>query len=290
MSIAEAMGRSLQQTSISTNIKERLDYSCAVFAPTGDLVANAPFMPVHLGSMSSAVKFQLNLHNGDLKPGDVLLTNAPSFGGSHLPDITAITPCFDPEDPTRIIFFTASRGHHADIGGILPGSMPPTSTELYEEGAQIGSLKVVKEGIYQRDDLYKLLVEDPAKFPGCSGCRNWRDIESDLKAQIAANHKGMLLITALVQEYGLTTVHEYMEHIRNNAESAVREMLKEASKRIGTSFSAVDYLDDGSPICLGVEIDPKTGGAVFDFAGTGPELRGNLNAPTCVVHAAVIYW
>jgi len=289
MSIAEAMGRSLQQTAISTNIKERLDYSCAVFAPTGDLVANAPFMPVHLGSMSSAVKFQLALHGPTLRPGDVLLTNSPSSGGSHLPDITVITPCFDPNDDRKIIFFLASRGHHADIGGILPGSMPPTSTELYEEGAEIGSLKVVSQGTYDNDAVFKALVEVPSKYPGCSGCRNFRDVESDLKAQIAANHKGNQLLTALVNEYGLATVHAYMGHIRSNAENAVREMLRAAAKNIGTSFSSVDYLDDGSPICLQVTIDPVTGGAVFDFEGTGPELRGNLNAPVCVVHAAVIY-
>jgi 5-oxoprolinase (ATP-hydrolysing) len=289
MSIAEAMGRSLQQTAISTNIKERLDYSCAVFAPTGDLVANAPFMPVHLGSMSSAVKHQLELHGPTLRPGDVLLTNSPSSGGSHLPDITVITPCFDPQDDTKIIFFLASRGHHADIGGILPGSMPPTSTELYEEGAEIGSLKVVSQGTYDHDAVFKALVEEPSKYPGCSGCRNFRDVESDLKAQIAANHKGNQLLTALVNEYGLPTVHAYMGYIRANAEKAVREMLRSAAKTIGTSFSSVDYLDDGSPICLQVTIDPVTGGAIFDFEGTGPELRGNLNAPVCVVHAAVIY-
>jgi 5-oxoprolinase (ATP-hydrolysing) len=286
MSIAEAMGRSLQQTSISTNIKERLDYSCAVFAPTGDLVANAPFMPVHLGSMSWSVKHQLALHGPTLKPGDVLLTNAPQSGGSHLPDLTVITPCFD---NGKIIFFSASRAHNADIGGILPGSMPPTSTALYEEGAEIPSLKVVSEGVYNRAAVYTALVDEPAKYPGCSGCRNFRDVESDLKAQIAANHKGVQLLTALVAEWGLPTVHAYMGHIRSNAESAVRDMLRRAAKDIGTTFSAVDYLDDGSPICLRVEIDPATGGAVFDFEGTGPELRGNLNAPVCVVHAAVIY-
>ena len=289
MSIAEAMGRSLQQTAISTNIKERLDYSCAIFAPTGDLVANAPFMPVHLGSMSWSVKYQLKLHGSSLKPGDVLLTNAPQAGGSHLPDLTVISPIFDPNDDTKIIFFAASRGHHADIGGILPGSMPPTSTELWEEGAVIESIKVVSEGIYAHDAVYKAMVEDPAQYPGCSGSRNFRDTESDLKAQIAANHKGVQLLTALVEQYGLKMVHEYMEHIRANAEQAVRTMLKESIPRIGKSFTAIDYMDDGSPIALRVTIDEETGGAIFDFEGTGPEMRGNLNTPVCVVHAAVIY-
>ncbi|KAL1405678.1 hypothetical protein Q8F55_009317 [Vanrija albida] len=289
MSIAEAMGRSLQQTSISTNIKERLDYSCAVFAPTGDLVANAPFIPVHLGSMSFSVKHQLQLHGPSLKPGDVLLTNSPTTGGSHLPDLTVITPCFSNTDSSKIIFFTASRAHHSDIGGILPGSMPPTSTALFEEGAEIRSLKIVDGGIYDADGVYEALVTNPASYPGCSGSRNFRDVESDLKAQVAANHKGAELLGALQTEYGLDTVQEYMEHIRSNAEQAVRDMLVRTAKRFGTHLHAIDYLDDGSPINLTIDIDENTGSAVFDFEGTGPELRGNLNAPVCVVNAAVIY-
>ncbi|WVN85371.1 uncharacterized protein L203_100516 [Cryptococcus depauperatus CBS 7841] len=290
MCIAEAMGRSLKQTAISTNIKERLDFSCAVFSPSGDLVANAPFVPVHLGSMSWSVKYQLRLHGNNLKDGDVLLTNSPTAGGSHLPDLTVITPCFDENDPTRIIFFTASRGHHSDIGGILPGSMPPTSTTIYEEGANIHSLKIVSNGYYDHDGLYRVMVEEPSKYPGCSGCRNFRDVESDVKAQIAANNKGSSLLRALVAEYDLETVHRYMEYIRNNAEQAVRKMLIEAADKAGTNvLRAVDYLDDGSPIALTITIDRSNGSAVFDFEGTGPELRGNLNAPICVVHAAVIY-
>ncbi|OCF36240.1 cytoplasmic protein [Kwoniella heveanensis BCC8398] len=290
MCIAEAMGRSLKQTAISTNIKERLDFSCAVFSPTGDLVANAPFVPVHLGSMSWSVKYQLQLYGKDLKDGDVLLTNSPMAGGSHLPDLTVITPCFDPNDPTKIIFFTASRGREYDIGGILPGSMPPTSTMIHEEGAHIRSLKIVSDGYYDYDSFYKVMVEEPAQYPGCSGCRNFRDVESDVKAQIAANNKGSSLLKALVDEYDLETVHRYMEYIRNNAEQAVRKLLRKAVEKAGTNvLSAVDYLDDGSPIMLKIVIDENAGSAVFDFEGTGPELRGNLNAPICVVHAAVIY-
>lgn len=289
MSVAEAMGRSLQQTSISTNIKERLDFSCALFAPDGDLVANAPFIPIHLGSMSFAVKHQMKLHKDTLKEGDVLMTNSPHAGGSHLPDITIITPVFDTQTK-EIIFFTASRGHHADIGGILPGSMPPTSVSIFEEGANIESFKIVDGGVFNSQGLYEHMVEKPAQYPGSSGCRNIRDVESDLKAQIAANHKGIQLIHAIVSDYGLGTVQEYMYHIRANAESSVRNLLREVAARAGTNvLSAVDYLDDGSPIQLRVEIDEKEGSAVLDFEGTGWEVRGNLNAPISVVHSAVIY-
>ncbi|WVW78058.1 hypothetical protein I302_100009 [Kwoniella bestiolae CBS 10118] len=292
MSVAEAMGRSLQQTSISTNIKERLDYSCALFSHQGNLVANAPFIPVHLGSMSFAVKFQIARLGKDLKPGDVLLANSPVAGGSHLPDLTVITPIFDetPGNEDRIIFFTASRAHHSDIGGITGGSMPATSTCLKEEGAEIVSFKLVSEGKFDAKGLYQVLVEEPARYPGSSGCRNYKDVESDIKAQIAANHKGSKLIHALVEEHGLDTVHGYMQFIQENAEQAVRNMLLAAAQRANSSvFRAVDYLDDGTPISLEVTIDTETGSAVFDFTGTGPEVRGNLNAPMSVVHSAIIY-
>ncbi|KAG5351961.1 hypothetical protein E4T56_gene19812 [Termitomyces sp. T112] len=289
MSVAEAMGRSLQQTSISTNIKERLDFSCALFAPDGDLVANAPFIPIHLGSMSFAVKYQMKLHGKTLKEGDVLMTNSPYAGGSHLPDITIITPVFD-SNTKEIIFFTASRGHHADIGGILPGSMPPTSVNIFEEGAEIESFKIVDGGVFDHNGLVEYMVEKPSQYPGSSGCRNIRDVESDLKAQIAANHKGIQLIHAIVEDYGLATVQEYMYHIRANAEMSVRNLLRDVAKRAGTNvLSAIDYLDDGSPINLRVEIHESQGSAVLDFEGTGFEVRGNLNAPISVVHSAVIY-
>ena len=174
MAVAESMGRSLQQTSISTNIKERLDFSCAIFAADGSLIANAPHLPVHLGSMSFAVQYQAeHLHElgqGSFKRGDVVLANHPAAGGSHLPDITCITPVFAP-DRDEIVFFTASRGHHADIGGILPGSMPPTSKTLFQEGAQIRSFKIVSEGVYDQKGLMHLLLTEPAKYPGCSGTR-----------------------------------------------------------------------------------------------------------------------
>ncbi|KAG8221519.1 Hydantoinase B/oxoprolinase [Butyriboletus roseoflavus] len=289
MSVAEAMGRSLQQTSISTNIKERLDFSCALFAPDGDLVANAPFIPIHLGSMSFAVKYQMKLHGRNLKDGDVLMTNSPHAGGSHLPDITIITPVFDTES-NEIIFFTASRGHHADIGGILPGSMPPTSVNIFEEGAEIISFKIVDGGIFDQKGLHEYMVEKPAQYPGSSGCRNIRDVASDLKAQIAANYKGVQLIRAMVNDYGLKTVQEYMYHIRANAENSVRNLLVEVAKRAGSNvLTSVDYLDDGTPIQLRVEINEETRSAVLDFEGTGCEVRGNLNSPISVVHSAVIY-
>ncbi|KAL4399545.1 5-oxoprolinase (ATP-hydrolyzing) [Malassezia pachydermatis] len=293
MAVAESMGRSLQQTSISTNIKERLDFSCAIFAPDGSLIANAPHLPVHLGSMSFAVKWQAEnlakLGQGAFQRGDVVLTNHPVAGGSHLPDITCITPVFAP-DRDEIIFFTASRGHHADIGGILPGSMPPTSKSLFQEGAQIRSFKIVSKGVYDRDGLVRLLVDEPAKYPGCSGTRCFRDVESDLKAQIAANHKGIQLINDLVDEWGLQTVQDYMLHIRDNAELAVRNLLRRVARQhASTELHAVDYMDDGTPIELRVTIDPDAGSAIFDFEGTGPEVNANINCPPSVAFSAIIY-
>lgn len=293
MAVAESMGRSLQQTSISTNIKERLDFSCAIFAADGSLIANAPHLPVHLGSMSFAVKYQADhlheLGQGSFKRGDVVLANHPSAGGSHLPDMTCITPVFAP-DRDEIIFFTASRGHHADIGGILPGSMPPNSTNLFQEGAQIRSFKIVSEGVYDREGLVRVLVDEPSKYAGCSGTRCFRDVESDLKAQVAANHKGIQLLNDLVEEWGLETVQTYMTHIRENAELSVRNLLRRvAAIQNATELHAIDYMDDGSPIELHITIDPQTGSAVFDFDGTGPEVCANHNCPTSVAYSAIIY-
>lgn len=289
ISIAESMGRTLEQTSISVNVRVRLDFSCALFSPDGKLVANAPHLPVHLGSMSFAVQYQIE-HIGleNLHRGDVILANHPTAGGSHLPDMTVITPVFNSDE--KIIFFTASRAHHADIGGISPGSMPPHSKTLYEEGAQIKSFKIVEKGLYQRDQLVKHLLEDPAEYPGCSGTRCLRDVESDLQAQIAANQKGITLIDNLIQEWGLQMVTDYMLHIRNNAELAVRNLLKKVAKDQHTHvLRAKDYMDDGSPIQLTVTIDSEKGSAIFDFEGTGPEVLGNWNCPKSVVYSAIIY-
>jgi 5-oxoprolinase (ATP-hydrolysing) len=232
------------------------------------------------------VQWQLDLHGDSLRPGDVLMTNHPSAGNSHLPDITLITPVFEGD---KIIFFVASRGHHADIGGILAGSMPPTSTELYQEGAMWCVLRpglahcawvadnwsahrsrsffIVKAGTFNRDDLYRIMVEEPAQYEGCSGCRSFSDVESDLKAQIAANHKGAQLLGKLIKEYGLPTVHAYMDFIRDNAELAIRELLKRTAATYGTKLSALDHMDDGSPIALEITIDPADGSAIFDFEG-----------------------
>lgn len=291
MSVAESMGKSLQQTSISTNIKERLDFSCALFSPDGSLVANAPHLPVHLGSMSFAVKFQVDYLASigeKMKRGDVIMANMPMAGGSHLPDITCITPCHA-QDSDEIIFFCASRGHHADIGGITAGSMPPMSKTLFEEGARIKSFKIVSQGKFDRKGLEKYMLEEPAQHPGCSGTRCFRDVESDLRAQIAANQKGINLIHALVAEWGLEKVQQYMEYIRSNAEKAVRSLLRNVASRQGTKLHAIDYMDDGTPIELSVDIDTQNGSAIFDFQGTGPEVAANFNCPRSVVSSAIIY-
>ncbi|KAI1933783.1 hypothetical protein LOZ66_006291 [Ophidiomyces ophidiicola] len=287
MAIAEQMGRALQKTSVSTNVKERLDYSCALFDSDGGLVANAPHLPVHLGSMSTCVRTQANIWKGKLKPGDVIVSNHPEFGGTHLPDITVITPAFNGED---IIFYVASRAHHADIGGILPGSMPPHSRELYQEGAAIKSEKLVSQGIFNEERITELLYHEPAQYPGCSGTRCLADNLNDLKAQVAANQKGIGLISALIADYGEDVVQFYMRNIQQNAELSVRNLLITVSKRFeGADLTAIDYMDDGSPIQLKVSIDAENGRAVFDFEGTGPEVYGNINAPEAVTYSAIIY-
>jgi 5-oxoprolinase (ATP-hydrolysing) len=295
MSIAEQMGRMLQKTAISTNIKERLDFSCALFGPDGNLVANAPHLPVHLGSMSAAVKAQIRRQAGRLKAGDVLVSNHPAAGGSHLPDITVITPVFR---QGQIIFWVASRGHHADIGGISPGSMPPNSRRIEEEGACITSFKLVEDGIFQEEGIADLLLA-PGRLtpqpgrPIISGTRLLADNISDLKAQVAANQKGIELVLEMVDHYGLDVVQAYMGHVQDAAESAVRSRLRELSLAKGMrekdTVTAVDYLDDGSPIMLILTIDRNDGSAVFDFAGTGPEIWGNCNAPAAVTRSAILY-
>jgi 5-oxoprolinase (ATP-hydrolysing) len=287
MAIAEQMGRALQKTSVSTNVKERLDYSCALFDADGGLVANAPHLPVHLGSMSTCVQKQSELWRGKLKKGDVLVSNHPMFGGTHLPDITVITPAFSGDN---IVFYVASRAHHADIGGILPGSMPPHSRELYQEGAAIKSEKLVSQGHFDEERITELLLTEPAKHPGCSGTRCLADNINDLKAQVAANQKGINLISSLIDDYGEDVVQFYMHNIQDNAELSVRNLLREVSKRFeGQDLSATDYMDDGSPIKLKITIDAEKGEAVFDFTGTGPEVYGNINAPRAVTYSAIIY-
>ncbi|KAG9632040.1 hydantoinase B/oxoprolinase, partial [Aureobasidium melanogenum] len=287
MAIAEQMGRALQKTSVSTNVKERLDYSCALFDSSGGLVANAPHLPVHLGSMSTCVQKQAKIWEGKLKRGDVLVSNHPMYGGTHLPDITVITPAFSGD---KIVFYVASRAHHADIGGILPGSMPPHSRELFQEGASIKTEKLVSEGRFNEKRITELLLDEPAQHPGCSGTRCLADNISDLKAQVAANQKGINLINTLIDDYSENVVQFYMRSIQKNAENSVRMLLKDVSKRFeGQDLSAVDYMDDGSPIKLNVQIDAEKGEAVFDFTGTGPEVYGNTNAPEAVTYSAIIY-
>ena len=295
MSIAEQMGRTLQRTAISTNIKERHDFSCAIFDETGGLVANAPHQPVHLGAMSEAVRQQVKLQGKTLKVGDVLLTNHPIAGGSHLPDITVVTPVWQNGEA---IFYIASRGHHADIGGISPGSMPPFSRTLKEEGACIKTFKLVENGIFNEAGITGLLLA-PGKItrkpgePAISGTRLLSDNLSDLKAQVAANQRGVDLLLEMVEHYSLEVVQAYMHHIQTNAEEAVRSMLKALSVREGLAevdtVKANDFLDDGSEIVLLLTIDHREGSAIFDFSGTGPEIWGNLNAPRAVTQSAILY-
>ncbi|CAN7988046.1 unnamed protein product [Ixodes hexagonus] len=258
MSIAEQMGKILQRTAISTNIKERLDFSCALFGPDGGLVCNAPHIPVHLGAMQEAVQYQMNALGDNILPGDVILSNHPQAGGSHLPDLTVITPVFY-QGELRPVFFVANRGHHADIGGISPGSMPAHSHSILEEGATFLSFKVVQAGVFQQEALTRAL-NAPALLPNSSGTRNLRDNLADLQAQIAANNKARtLFIQGLIDQYGLEAVQAYMGHVQENAELAVRDLLRSvagsALERLGKAeLVAWDRMDDGSRICLRVEL------------------------------------
>ncbi|OKL59785.1 hypothetical protein UA08_04737 [Talaromyces atroroseus] len=280
MGIAEQMGRTLQKTSVSTNIKERLDFSCAIFSGDGQLVANAPHVPVHLGSMQYAVLWQHDYWKDKLKEGDVLVSNHPICGGTHLPDLTVITPVFH---DGKIVFYVASRGHHADIGGISAGSLPPNSTELWQEGAAIESIHLVRDGVFDEEAVREHLLIRPAQYPGCSGARNLSDNMADLRAQTGANQKGDPINRPAAAGF-------YMKAIQENAEIAVRRLLKETHQKFGgQTLKAVDYMDDGSPICLSIDINGKEGTAVFDFTGTGPEVYGSTNAPTSVTYSAIIY-
>ncbi|MBN2331744.1 MAG: hydantoinase B/oxoprolinase family protein [Deltaproteobacteria bacterium] len=295
ISIAEQMGRTLQKTAISTNIKERLDFSCALFGPGGELVANAPHLPVHLGSMSAAVKEQIRLRDGVFHEGEVLVSNHPAAGGTHLPDITVITPVIHDGKP---LFFVASRGHHADIGGISPGSMPPFSRQLAEEGACISSFTLVRDGVFQEAGISALLTASggEAGFSNhlpIQGTRAIEDNLSDLKAQVAANRKGIALIKEMISAYSLEMVQAYMGYVQDSAERAVRRSLKALSRQKGLrevdTVYAEEFLDDGSPIVLTLTLDRTTGSAIFDFDGTGQEVWGNCNAPRAVTMSAILY-
>ncbi|CAF1096220.1 unnamed protein product [Rotaria sp. Silwood1] len=297
MSIAEQCGRVLQLTAISTNIKERLDFSCAMFGDDGGLVANAPHIPVHLGAMQDAVQYQMRAIGKDLRDGDVILSNHPSAGGSHLPDLTVITPVFHESDKTKPVFFVASRGHHADIGGLTPGSMPPNSTSLFEEGAQFLSFKIVEQGQFKEKELIEKLNE-PGKQENCSATRTLMHNIADLKAQIAANLKGVKLVQELIDIYSLKVVQAYMRYIQDNAETAVKDLLKsvlhsfsekEHKHQDNIKLHAVDYMDDGSKICLCIDIDGQQSKAKFDFTGTSEQVWYNWNAPRSITNSAIIY-
>ena len=242
--------------------------------------------------MSYTVAHQMEKH-GPFFEGDVILTNHPGCGGSHLPDITVITPVFY---QSQIAFFTACRAHHADIGGVLAGSMPPNSKWLFEEGAAIKSLKIVRNGEFDFKAVQKAFVEEPSSYPGCDGCRNFRYIDmscqnykdfsdtvSDLKAQIAANQRGVYLMENLIQEFGLQVVVNNMTYVRNSAELAVRNLIKRTSETYGSVLSAEDFMDDGSCIRLTIRMNADDGSASFDFNGTSPQVFGNWNAPKAVI-------
>ncbi|MDJ0717749.1 MAG: hydantoinase B/oxoprolinase family protein [Prochloraceae cyanobacterium] len=285
-SIAEQMGTTLQNTSYSVNIKERLDFSCAIFDRQGQLVANAPHIPVHLGSMSESVRSLINAKGEILKPGDVYMLNNPYNGGTHLPDITVITPVFTTEKtsptlplpPSPPLFYAASRGHHADIGGITPGSMPPESKTVEEEGVLIDNFQLVNEGYFREKELLQLLTT--AKYP----VRNPVQNIADLQAQIAANEKGVLELHRMVEHYGLETVEAYMKYVQQNAEESVRKVID-----VLRDGSFTCELDTGDKIQVAITINPETRSAKIDFSGTSPQLDNNFNAPAAVTKAAVLY-
>ncbi len=277
MSIAEQMGSVLENTAYSVNIKERLDFSCALFSPRGDLVANAPHMPVHLGSMSESIRAVIRQNEGEMAPGDVYVLNAPYNGGTHLPDITVITPVFD-EAGARIIFYVASRGHHADVGGLTPGSMPPDSRSVEEEGVLIDNFKLVDRGRFREQALRELLASGP--YP----VRNADQNIADLQAQIAACNKGVQELRRISDHFGLEVVHAYMNHVQDNAEEQVRRVLDRLS-----DGHFVYPMDDGSQIEVDIRIDKAARSARIDFAGTSDQQPSNFNAPSAVCRAAVLY-
>ena len=325
MNIAEQMGLQLQNTAYSVNIKERLDFSCALFDATGSLIANAPHMPVHLGSMSESIKTVVARNAGTMQPGDVYVLNDPYHGGTHLPDVTVVTPVYldhphpDPlpqagegektpsitgegQGPASLrregsalplplagegrgegggrqpIFYVGSRGHHADIGGVTPGSMPPFSTRIDEEGVQIDNVKLVDRGRLREAEMLALL--NSGEHPS----RNPQQNLADLKAQIAANEKGVQELRKMVEQFGLDVVQAYMRHVQDNAEESVRRVI---TKLKDGAFTLP--LDNGAQITVAIRVDAAARSAEIDFTGTSAQLTNNFNAPTAVCMAAVLY-
>jgi 5-oxoprolinase (ATP-hydrolysing) len=277
MSIAEQMGATLANTAYSVNIKERLDFSCALFDPDGRLVANAPHIPVHLGSMGESIKTIIRENRTSMRPGNVYMLNAPYNGGTHLPDVTVITPVFA-EDGVEVLFYVASRGHHADIGGRTPGSSPPDSRHIEEEGVLIDNFLLVKEGVLQEEETRALLGS------GTYPCRNINQNMADLSAQIAANETGIGELRKMVENFGLEVIHAYMQHVQDNAEESVRRVLGVLQD---CNF---DYpMDGGRRIRVRISVNRRKREATIDFTGTSPQSEGNYNAPTAVCKAAVLY-
>ncbi|MGW3044794.1 hydantoinase B/oxoprolinase family protein [Kitasatospora sp. NPDC001159] len=277
MAIAQQMGARLESTAQSVNIKERLDFSCALFDPDGNLVANAPHIPVHLGSMGTTVKEVIRRRGPQLRPGDTYAVNDPYHGGTHLPDITVVTPVFDP-DGREVLFFVASRGHHAEIGGITPGSMPAASREIHEEGVLFDDWPLVVDGRLREEETVRLLTG--SRYPSRDPDTNL----ADLRAQVAANRKGVDEVNAMIDHFGLDVVQAYMRHVQDNAEQAVRRAVD------GLTDGGYRYeTDSGAVIAVEVRVDRESRSATVDFTGTSPQLGSNLNAPSAVVTAAVLY-
>ncbi|HEV2450668.1 MAG TPA: hydantoinase B/oxoprolinase family protein [Streptosporangiaceae bacterium] len=279
MSVAEQMGARLRSTAHSVNIKERLDFSCAVFDASGQLIANAPHMPVHLGSMGESIKLVIGRNPGRIRPGDVFMLNDPYHGGTHLPDITVVTPVFGAGGRTgEILFFVAARGHHAEIGGITPGSMPASSTRVEEEGVLIDNWRLVEGGVLREAETASLLSS--AQYPSRDPAANL----ADLRAQVAATEKGAAELRQLVRHFGLDVVTAYMGHVQDNAEEAVRRAIA------GLRSGEYRYeLDNGAVIQVAVRVDRRQRTAEIDFTGTSAQLPGNFNAPSSVAMAAVLY-
>ena len=277
MSIAEQMGATLANTAYSVNIKERYDFSCAIFDQAGDLVANAPHVPVHLGSMSESVRTVLRQNVGKIRPGDVFMMNNPYNGGTHLPDVTVITPVFDTDGET-IIYTVASRGHHADIGGRTPGSAPPDSRHIEEEGVLIDNVLLVKEGVLQEELAREVLAS--GKYP----CRNIDQNMADLAAQVAANATGVAELTKITRQFGLDVVQAYMRHVQDNAEESVRRVLD-----VLKDCSFTYPMDSGAQIKVAISVNKSERSATIDFTGTSDQDALNYNAPLAICRAVVLY-